>query len=512
VPDGDDVTHPPVPPAAPPLIPQQRVPHPGFTPPPAGSAGPLPAGFAGPLPSGLAGPPPAGFAGPPVELHHLPPLALVPGTTALPLPPYPEKRRRGLFIGGIFALVAALAVAGGAIFVANRESLPALAQAGAPTRPLTPFEAAEATLKAQAEALLKNDEKTWLAAVDPAQPKLRTRYRSMFKSLRALGVSAFDYNTVSDGAGMGVVKAFDMTAQISYCLTDNACPADQGARPLITQTLKLKSAKDGWVITSSTTKKSADDLQPAPWQDGDLVFAKGKRVTLVAMASEKKYFARLLPVADAAAAVNDRFAGLVNNPQKRYRVYLAGNKQWKSWYGGMTDEWVVGYAAPLNEAGMDVVLHMNDLKSEPRLLQTTIQHELGHVVTLGAAHRKDWSAGDMWLKEGVAEYIGWYPQSATASWRRESVRDLVNGSNPPKSIAANALKSDARIEEGDAFYGLGHFAADCMAKKYGQRALFTFVRLYLREEKDLDPASREAFGQPFKTVDRTCMAWIRERV
>ncbi|AGL13836.1 hypothetical protein [Actinoplanes sp. N902-109] len=471
--DGDDVTHPPAPPAAPLPIPHQRL---------------------------------------PVELHDLPPLTLVPGSTALPLPPYPRKRRRGLVLGGILALVAALALAGGAIFVANRESLPAIAEAAAPnrTRPLTPFEAATAALQAQADALLKNNEKAWLAAVDPGQPKLRTRYRSMFRSLRTLGVSAFEYKPVKDGSDTATSVEFN--ARMIYCLTGNACPAGPAARPVINQHLKVKNVRGQWVIASATTRKSEDDLQPAPWQDGDLAVAKGKRVTLVAQASEKKYFKRLLPIADAAAAVNDRFAGLVGNPQQRYRVYLAGNKQWKLWYGGMTDDWVVGYAAPLNEAGMDVVLHMNDLKNEPRLLQTTIQHELGHVVTLGGAHRKDWGPSDMWLKEGVAEYIGWYPQSATASWRRESVRDLLTGSKAPKSIAVGALQSDARLEEGDAFYGLGHFAADCMAKNYGQRALFTFVRLYLREEKDLDPASREAFGQPFKTVDRDCLAWIRDRV
>ncbi|MFI5934811.1 hypothetical protein [Actinoplanes sp. NPDC051494] len=472
MPDGDDVT-------TPPAIPQQRAPV-WYQVPPAAEPFPAAVPASGPFLASVAGP----------ELF-----------------PAPARSGRRALTGGIFALVAALILAGGALYVANRNQLAAPAEAAENPRPRTPLEAADAALNLQAAALVRGDEKAWLAAVDPGQPKLRTRYRSMFRSLRTLGVSAFEYQTSRDGTAQD--RAVKLEAYAVYCLKDNTCPAD--AKPAVLQKLTLKIVKDQWLITASTTPQNDDTLQPPPWEDGGLVTVKGKRVTLVALPSEKKYFKKILPIADAAAAVNDRFAAMVDNPQKRYRIYLAGNKQWKRWYGGITDEWVVGYAVPLNEAGMDVVLHMNDLKSETRLLETTIQHELGHVVTLGEAHRKSWGEGDMWLKEGIAEYIGWYPQPATASWRRQSVRDHLRGSDRPTSIAVTALKSDARVEDGDAFYGMGHFAADCMAKKYGQRALFTFARLYLREEKDLDPAARQAFGQPFRTVDKTCLAWIRDK-
>ncbi|MEV4637969.1 hypothetical protein AB0J80_11505 [Actinoplanes sp. NPDC049548] len=430
-------------------------------------------------------------------------------------PPRPA-RGRGLLVGGALALVAALVVGAGAVYVANREPLDSRAEAAtqpAPGRPLTPSELVSQTLKRQTAALLHGDEKAWLAAVDPGQPKLRSQYRTMYRSLRALGVTYFEYKTHSVQGGSG---EFRVDADVAYCFADHQCVVDKSVGsdgpPTVTQHLKLRSIKGQWLITSQTARTSVQAQEPAPWETSALVTANGKRVTLVAMRSEQKYFRRLLPMAEQAATINDRFAVLVGNPQKRYRIYLAGAKQWKSWYGGMTDKWVVGYALPLNEAGTDVVLNMAELKNDTRLLATTIQHELGHVVTVGGVHRRSYTGpGDMWLKEGIAEYIGWYPQPATASWRRQSVRDAVNGSHRPTSIALKALNADARTEEGDAFYGLGHFAADCIATKYGQRALFTFVRLYLREDRDLDPASREAFGRPFKTVDSSCVAWIRDR-
>ncbi|WP_305787773.1 hypothetical protein [Symbioplanes lichenis] len=412
------------------------------------------------------------------------------------LPPAPQRRRRrGPLLLAVLALVAVVAL------VAGRDML-ATAVRPAVARPPTPLEAARASLKQQSAALLSGDSAGWLAAVAPS---LRSRYEAMFASLRSLGVSRFDYDLLASGDSFDVINA---RARIHYCLTGTTCTA--ATAPVLEHRVTLKPVAGRWVIAASSTERSEDDFQPPPWDEGGLVFAQGKRVTLAALPAQKKHFASVLPIADAAALVNDKFATLVGNPQQRYRVYLAGAKQWKSWYGGIDDKWVVGYAVPLGEAGMDVVLNMDALSKDRRLLETTVQHELGHVVTIGTLHRRDWGSGDMWLKEGIAEYIGWYPEPATASWRRGSVHDLVTGDNPPTSIATKAMATDARQEEGDSFYGLGHFAAACLAEKYGQRALFTFVRLYLREEKDLDPASEAAFGRPFATVDKTCVAWIRD--
>lgn len=492
MPDGDDVTSPPAAPAFPPatpfphtssFVPSQRMPHPSES---------------------------AGFSGSVAPPFFVPPSFVEPPS---------RGRGRGLLVGGALALVAALAVGAGAVYVANREPLDGRAEAaGQPARalPLTPFEQVNALLKAQAAALLRGDEKAWLAAVDPGRPKLRTRYRAMYRSLRGLGVSYFEYKTYVRGQAKDGSGRLSVGADVAYCYADDHCQVEKSAEsegpPTVAQELDLKTVKGGWVITSLTARKSAPDEQRAPWATSELVTAKGKRVTLVAVPGEQKYFRRMLPIAEQAAAVNDRFAGLVGNPQGRYRIYLAGAKQWKTWYGGMTDKWIVGYALPLHESGTDVVLNMAELEDDSRFLATTVQHELGHVVTVGGVHRRTYGGpGDMWLKEGIAEYIGWYPQPATASWRRQAVRDAVHGSRRPTSIAVKSLDADARSEDGDAFYGLGHFAADCIATKYGQRALFTFVRLYLREDRDLDPASQEALGRPFKTVDRSCVAWIRDR-
>jgi len=112
----------------------------------------------------------------------------------------------------------------------------------------------------------------------------------------------------------------------------------------------------------------------------------------------------------------------------------------------------------------------------------------------------------------VAEYIGWRPKSAAQSWRRDSVRRSLNG-GAPKSMVPVEPGPDAPDRALDTFYGLSHLAVDCMAKKYGEAKMFTFVKLLLTQsDNDLDKAARAAYGLPFGTVDHACAAWIKTQV
>src|SRR5689334_16754817 len=180
----------------------------------------------------------------PVEVGDLPP-----GIVPVPFPAPPSRRGRGLLVGAALALAAALAVGAGVVYV-NRAPLSLNERAAAagpePTAartPLAPAEAAVAALKAQAAALLANNEKGWLAAVDPGQSKLRTRYTSMFRALRGLGVSHFAYQTSVDpvDAKSGTVQ---VTAEVAYCFSTDKCPEEKynasDGPPTISQVLTFK--------------------------------------------------------------------------------------------------------------------------------------------------------------------------------------------------------------------------------------------------------------------------------
>ena len=318
-------------------------------------------------------------------------------------------------------------------------------------------------LRAQAAALLRGDERGWLAAVDPGKPKLRARYSRMFTSLRGLGVSQFVYHSyapVVPKAGTITVRTY-----VAYCFSRKTCPGYADVQwkgpPRIVQALTFKKVGGRYVITALGKAAEPNSMQPTPWENGKLFFARGERVTVAATGSQRKNLKRVLDLAEKAAVVTDRYAALVRNPQPRYRIYLADDKAWTSWYGGVQEKWVVGLAVPLNDAGTDTMLRMSQL-GDTRLLATTIQHEMGHVVTLSGATARD-PAEDRWLSEGIAEYIGWAPRPASASWRRSSVRVAFRGSKRPATIVAKPPGAKASDLVVDAFYGLGHFAADCMA-------------------------------------------------
>ena len=430
--------------------------------------------------------------------------------------PTPAPRRRGrriLLGGGVLILVVVLAIVGAVLIRGPRDEprgAPAAAAdppSAAPI-PLTPYEKMIGVLKDQAAALMRGDERGWLAAVDPGQPKLRAQYHSMYQSLRGLDVSHFEYSPGIQAASKAGTATIDV--DIYFCFSLDVCAL--AVAPIVRQTLTLAPIRGEYAITRLRKSTNQTWLQPTPWESGTLVFARGKRVIVAAAPSEAKHLKQVVKLADKAAAVTDRFAGYVNNPQKRYRIFLADTKTWRSWYGGETDKWTTGLEIPLNESQSDVVLKMSQLR-DPAELARTIQHEMGHVATVGGAAQ----SGDFlyqenqWLSEGVAEYIEWSPRGATASYRRGSVRYVLRGSHRPTSIVAKPLSDKASDRTVDAFYGLGHFAVDCMAHEYGQRKMFDFIRLRLREGEDLDLAARQAYGKPFATVDKTCVAWIRQQ-
>lgn len=399
--------------------------------------------------------------------------------------------------------------------VISRPERPRVAIAAAPApaakAPQTPFEYALAALDRHAAALLSGDEAGWLAAVDTP---LKARYRNMFRSLRALDVTRFTYETGVGQPVKGDPAAVTFRAEVKYCLGPDMCPAQPGSDwqgpAHIEQRLTMRRAGGRYVISVVAPGPSDDPRRPAPWENGELVALRGTRVTLFAAPSQRRYLTQVLPIAEAAAKADDRFAALIGTQQSRYRIYLAGEAQWRSWYGGEEDDWAIGLAIPLNMHGIDVMLRMKKLEDNPVMLRVALQHELGHVVTLTGAYRAD-AAEDTWLSEGIAEYIGWSPTSAGKTLRRFSVRWALNRKAATSMIPAQP-GPDAGSRAGDAFYGLSHLAVACMARKYGERKLFAFVRLVLAQDNELDQAARDAYGVPFATVDRACVTWVRQQV
>ncbi|MEU4215452.1 hypothetical protein [Actinoplanes sp. NPDC026623] len=437
-----------------------------------------------------------------------------------------------MIIGGVVVAIAALVATIG--IVAAHGPAPAPAQAvgdlggSAGTTTATsrapvdsPHDLILATLNRGAAALLEGDEAGWLAIVDPAKPKVRAYYRQLYTSLRGLGVTQLAYQTLIPKPVGWEDASWDEDFYLTYCFSRATCPkfmyldpSSPGA-PMITQGLTIRRIADREyrITTVDAPEQATEAWASPPWQVTPLVLAKGRRVTVAAGRGDAKRIKEVLAAAERAAGRADHYAGLVGNPQPRYRVYMATDKQWRTWFGGHRDTWAIGYSTFPHATMTEIILKMSAAGSGTRL-QRLIQHEMGHAVTLGGVDVSYQYISNplMWLQEGIAEYIAYAPRPATASSRLPEIRAALRGSRRPASIVLRQLSGNAGLRESSVFYGLSHFAVGCLAHKYGERKLFDFVSLVLREQVSVDKASARVFGTPFRPVDRACRSWIQQQV
>lgn len=365
----------------------------------------------------------------------------------------------------------------------------------------------QSVLRVQIDALLGGDETGWLA---PVGPEVRNRYRAIYRNLRNLEVSRADYGV--EILGRSTEAEVSARVMIGYCLSGATCPAwenriDQGAPKLLYE-LTFARRDDGYVVTKIADVEDGNYLQPTPWERTELRFARGERVIVAGPPGQAKNLRKVLAAAEKAATVVDRFS---TEPPKRYRIYLADDKTWKTWYGGQLSKWVVGYHIALNQTGSDIVLKAGELVDSNRQLALTVQHEMAHAVTMVPSYNQDPNE-DLWLIEGVAEYIGFLPGKPQNTESRYSLRSWLDEHGAIKSIVRPELTDKSDDLTVSALYATGHYAVGCMIDRYGQPRLLDFVKRVLQDGEDLDPASRAAFGKPFKTVDRACVSWITQRV
>ncbi|MEU4240103.1 hypothetical protein [Actinoplanes sp. NPDC026619] len=370
----------------------------------------------------------------------------------------------------------------------------------------TPYESAVFALRFHAAGIHDDDEQAWMDGIDPGNAALRERYQAVYRTLKSLGATEFKYDPGISKADPKDPSAITFPTRIWYCFGADTCRGTDPAE--IQQVVTMKAVGGRWVIRAVTDKPDPRYFEPTPWEDGTLVLAQGPHVTAAAEPSEASFLQRVLPLAEKAAAADESFATRLLATQTRYRVYLAGEKQWKRWYGGDDDKWLVGLAVPISRYGTDVMLRIRELDSDADI-QVTLQHEFAHVISLAGA--EETRAADKWLSEGIAEYIGWSPKTATASLRMGSVRWQVSR-RTPRSMIPKDPGRDGSGREGDAYYGLSHLAVDCMAQKYGQDRMLRFTRQVLLHGETYEVAARDAYGTSFAKVDTACTSWIRAHV
>ncbi|HWS37350.1 MAG TPA: hypothetical protein VN408_32055, partial [Actinoplanes sp.] len=133
-------------------------------------------------------------------------------------------------------------------------------------------------------------------------------------------------------------------------------------------------------------------------------------------------------------------------------------------------------------------------------------------VTLNDKTSNGWKREDQWLVEGVAEYIGTQPRKVQNTYSRDALRYVQSRGRSVKTIVAPYLSDKSDDVSVTRLYATGHFAVGCMAEKYGEAKMLDFVALVLREGMERDGAAQVTFRKPFKTVDKACVKWIKQKL
>ncbi len=481
-------------------------PQPGYAAQPGYAPGYAPPGY--PVPSQYA--PPATYPGAPAGYPPAPP-----GTYPPYYPPEPPRRRRGLLISGIIAGIVVVALCAGLIAY----SVPTLLHSGSTPTPTAAGASPDSTagsgvvtdddlfqraLDAQGAALLKGDQSGWLAAVDPAATSAVSAYKRLYHNLTQLHVQLWKPSSSDFVELSGVKQTFSVG--VNYCFGTDSCSGTRAS-------LKVTALKrDGKVIFEGIAAPKASLLtnQPLPWEVANLTAVVGKRVIVAASSAWSFKLQSALATAEKAAEAADKYAQW--GRPTTYVVYLANSTEGKTWFDGDLKH-VDGVSYTISPTDIQIVIMMPFAAevgyAGPGGLNTVIQHEMGHVVTLWAATDRP-NDHDSFI-EGIAEYIAYNGHTSWAKYRIADTRAYIRGHKFTKCYLTSEITADSVLAS-SAAYGIGYLAMKYLAGKYGQTKMLSFWGDVERDGKSLDAASQLEFGKPWSSVNSSCVSYVRHSV
>lgn len=347
----------------------------------------------------------------------------------------------------------------------------------------------EAVLAEQAAALLRGDERGFLAAAEPGSPAVEV-LRRQFRSLRALRVSAWKPRLAEPPAA--AAGGLNASLRIDHCFVVPDC---QPAPSL----LDTRWAVDGGLRIVAVQATPAENGGPRPWEVSALVAAVGPRAVVATTAAQRGQLTWLLREAEKAAAVADRYA-VDGRPPDRYLVFYAGEAEWKRWHGGDRAGWMAGYTTQVGWGPRDVVVRAKDL--DP----TTLRHEMTHASSL--PDERESAPGGWWLVEGIAEYAALAGRPLSEYGELRAVRELVAG-GWKGPLPAQAPDDKATPKQVGGAYGLGYLAVRHLVDRYGEAKALAFFKAVVHEGMGVDVAAVELLDEPWETVEGYCVAYVR---
>ena len=355
-------------------------------------------------------------------------------------------------------------------------------------------------LDQQAAALLRGDERGFLAVADSAAPAAADLKRQ-FRVLRAMRVTAWqpeihDHPVRLNGRG----GEWRVLVTYRHCFVEPGCRTN----PVTIGTRWVDSRPTPRLVAVEPSMSVRDG--PRPWEVSDLSVAVGKRTLVATTGAYRSRLPDLLKQAEQAALVADRYA-VDGTPPERYRVFYAGPTEWKRWYGGGRPAWTAGYAVAVGGDDYEVVLNAADLHHT--MVDDLLRHELTHAASMpgrgvGGAH---W-----WLVEGIAEYAAAGGRPLSRYDGLDALRRLEDGKVWNGRLDSLEPAKDAADWEVGGRYAVGYLAVRHLIDRFGEDRTLALFKAVVHGGRPIEEAAREAFGEQWATLHDDCVSYVRSAV
>lgn len=363
----------------------------------------------------------------------------------------------------------------------------------------------DATLAAQAQALLRGDERGFVAAAEPGNAAVAGELRRRYSSLRALRIAGWQpvvVNGPSETVGGEARDQWQAMVSLRHCFVVSGCETDG----LLVDTRWAEHG--GRAVLAKIETSSGSEQGPRPWEVTALRGAAGARTVVATTARYAYRLPTLLREAEKAAVVADRYVVGRVRPDI-YRIYLAGSDEWKKWYGGGRPPWAAGYAVGVSGRHIDVVL--NAAHTPDGYLDDILRHEMTHAASLiGARHQGD---SNWWLIEGLADHAMLHGQPASRhdALASGALHRFIRLGQWDGKATVSAPDEDAAMSDAGARYGVAFLAVRRLSERFGDAKVLTFFEAIVHNGHVVDSASQLAFGMDWAGVHADCVRYIRDR-
>jgi hypothetical protein len=326
-------------------------------------------------------------------------------------------------------------------------------------------------LASRARAVLKGDLKTFLAAVDPKQPALVARQRTLFVNLRKFGFASLQY-TVADEWKPAAVRAKYGPTTFSTRLMMRYQLAGLDSRPVKTD-LGYSFVRRGkqWVLVEDG---AIDEVLSAtghrqPWDFQEVAIIRRGPLVIAVDKTETALGTKIARVSqDAVKAVRRHWP----RPWSGAVLVVAMSEQRVMatlWRGGAGDGATISAKAvalydvdprgnpTAGPVGSRIVINPAVRKT---LDDEVLVHELTHVATIPLGHY----APD-WLVEGVAEHVRFSTIEDDPEWTVDPYRKTVR----TKYLPTMKVLPDSNefYRHGAEAYARGWWAVEYLVSKEG---------------------------------------------